>query len=395
MRNANAARCLCDEIYGVTAANCDATTAYLCEYYKNLTSPTRFHIGKQPVDFDTSIQFASRMLRDATAPLISGIEFLGISNQQICVDLARAIGAQVISSQDNFGTIWRQGAVSATLAEVVEKSELVICISCDLAGLHPRINQRFVDNKNAVEYFSTGKGGQIDLVQRYVRTDTDELVDFLACVELLILDGQSPMEQMKFDPIRTRLFESASQFLQLLKTKNYVTFAIDTNQTESEAELIDQLTSLCQAGHRFAKCMVLDLSDRANQAGAKNVLAWSTGFPCGASFLEIENGAPVGLACTSNNEPAADAILNFVTPHSKATKISPKLPAVLITGGELKIAPSPNRLIIEQMSPFPDDFMRFDHAISEFKSGNSRESCCTAFQWLSKLKSQLLLKNAW
>ena len=142
MKNANSARCLCDQIYGVTAAHCDSTTAYLCDCHKNLTNPTRFRIGSKQVDFESSIEFAADMLCTAKAPIINGLESLGIKNQQMCVDLARATNSQIAYGSKDCGTIWRQGSITATLGELIEKSELVICICLLYTSPSPRDRQK-------------------------------------------------------------------------------------------------------------------------------------------------------------------------------------------------------------------------------------------------------------
>ena len=384
MLTAKSKQCICDNIFGVTAEHCDATTAYLCKYKSRLDQPARFRINSRDVSFEDSVAFAADLITNACAPAIFGFEHLGLANQQACVDLAKMAKAHIALNDKPDGSIWRQGKVTATLGESLDRSDLVVCLGCDPAKKHPRIFKLFQQLNKPVRFLSIGENNQFEISSRCSPLNANQLLEFLALVELSLYNDKH------LKVLRQDHLESVRAVAEQLTRANHVSFLYDTDLLiliNEFTPVLDQLVSLAKCLHTKTKCVVLDVSNRINELGAENALSWSTGFANAVSF-----SGPVPIV--SNDAELCDVHIHICDENS-LPQIKSTAEGILISTSKAPLSSDQFKLIIENMSPFPDDFVRFDDAICELQFAETQgEKINNFLKWIRAVKSQISRKIA-
>ena len=146
MHDSNREPCICDLMFGIRHGCCESSTGYLCELTSNGQRSPTFQYGNQRCNLAEAVQFAREILTGSSYPLISGLDSLGIRSQQLVVQLAAAAGAVIDTtfSASRYGSamsLAREGTVTATLGELIDRSDLLLIIDCDLEVTHPRIGR--------------------------------------------------------------------------------------------------------------------------------------------------------------------------------------------------------------------------------------------------------------
>ena len=96
----------------------------------------------------TRLNMPPRLLRAARAPLVMGFERATVEAQRLAVEIADRLGAAIDPTDDrgasrSHAAVQTVGAVTATLGEVAQRSDLVVYWDCDPATTHPRHMERF------------------------------------------------------------------------------------------------------------------------------------------------------------------------------------------------------------------------------------------------------------
>jgi formylmethanofuran dehydrogenase subunit B len=284
-------------------------------------------IAGQPAAFEECVARAARILCDAKYPIICGLAHTTSEAQRAAVSLADWIGACVdatVSSSDSASTIAFQevGEVTCTLGEIKNRGDLIILWGADPAESHPRHFSRYsltakgtsVPHGRADRYCAV-----IDLEHTRSADEADLFIsikpqqDFEALWTLRAL-----VKGIELDPARV---ESATGvplatwhgLVDRMKQSKYGVILFGTGLTSGPgAHLnIHALLALVRDMNAHTRFVCMPIGGRGNLAGAGNVMAWQTGYPCAVNMARGYPRSNPGeyTAVESLERGEADAVL--------------------------------------------------------------------------------------
>jgi formylmethanofuran dehydrogenase subunit B len=244
-------------------------------------------IAGRTVSFEEATGAATRILREAQAPLVYGLGQTSCEAQRRAVALAAAIGAFVDPAGAAATGVAYQaiGSSTATFGEIRDRAELVIVWRADPAVSHPRLLGRLRLDRAArgsrtlvvVDAQRTATGEEADA---FVELDASD--DFEALSALRALVGGGPHH-----PNRIEGLENLAERLRAARHIAVIHAAVDELSALALLSLVRDLS-------RNRHTVTLGLRGDGNARGAEDVLAWRTGFPAAVSFARGEPRANPG-----------------------------------------------------------------------------------------------------
>ena len=274
-------QCICDKIYKVAHRSCEPGNQYLCQQKQAATTP-QFRLNGVEIDRNSAIANAVRILTDAKAPLITGLDHLGSRSISRAISVARRFRAAIDVSMDESAetsSLVREGSVSATLGELVSRTDRLLLIECDPMSTHPRLLQAILSSDKAIEiaFVKSSARSAPDLGQEHSFTlelDSQRLEYDLALLQAVIMKCQF------HDQIPTLQLNAINKMNDWLRTGTFV--SILTGALSESC--CDTATAICKALNRDVKAVALHLRCDSNAIGAESSLAARTGFPRCVSF---------------------------------------------------------------------------------------------------------------
>ncbi len=390
MPDSNREPCICDHVLGIHHGCCDSSLGYLCELASNGQRSATFRYGNQRCELAQAVQFAQEILSGSSYPLISGLDSLGIRSQQLVVQVAAAAGAVIDTtfSPSRYGSamsLAREGTVTATLGDLIDRSDLLLIIDCDPEVTHPRIGHWIFKSPSGAKVVVLGdpEFRTAQRADRVIAIAADQIEAALMLLEARIRD--LPLASAH-SPFSLETMRALDELTGLLLDCRHVGLLTD-NRMPSEVAAFDSaqdsVTSLVGALNERVRAVSLELRGDRNAVAAENVLSWSTGFPLA---VDLSDHPP--KAC--HTEYAANSVLGrqecdaaFLfqsQPHDLAS-LDPdsldylaSIPCVLITHGVEDAAATPlakgkaPQLQANNLRILPDDFARCDDLLVTVES---------------------------
>jgi formylmethanofuran dehydrogenase subunit B len=272
--------CACDDLTVETVG------AWIVAFAPPCPLAAAFLLAERPAETpttDTAALFdeAARLLRAARAPLIMGFERATVVAQRFAVEIADRLGAYLDPTDDrgasrSHAAVQNVGAVTATLGEVANRSDLVIYWECDPATTHPRHMERFASREQqrtlVVDHWPSPSAS---LADDYMLIPTHSGPECLATLRALVRGIAVDADTVEHQTGNS--LEVWQRLAERLKAAKYP--AIFSNGASSQA-----ITELVRDLHRHTRAVALPLGGAPNAVGAAQVLTWQTGFPAAVSF---------------------------------------------------------------------------------------------------------------
>lgn len=237
-------------------------------------------------DVFESIERAATLLSAARAPLVIGFERATVDTQRLAVEIADRLRA-TIDPTDERGTsrshaaVQTVGAVTATLGEVAQRSDLVIYWDCDPATTHPRHMERFASRAGVrTVVVSSAPTPSAASANQYLLIPTGSGVECLWTLHALIRGVA-----LDADEVEQRTGNSLDAWRELaerLKSAAYGAVFHDAASADAVAST-QAITELVRDLHRHTRAVALPLGSAPSAVGAAQVLTWQTGFPAAVS----------------------------------------------------------------------------------------------------------------
>ena len=345
--------CICDEIYQTDHDQCEPSTKYLCDQKAN-RKQARFELDGREITRKTALTTFRQMLEAAHYPLITGLSAIGSRSQRVAVAIGKKYGAVVDSGahpSPNLHSLARIGAVTASMGEVVKRSDRLLLIGCDPSETHPRFFKSFFhENKNLEISCWNCSSPALPVSPKFELTSKNLEYDLMllhAIVLKAAVNKKIPLEEI----------QAIQQLYDWLVRGNFATILVGT-LAES---IVDTVTEICKALTNQVRIVSISLADQSNKIGAEHSLAATTGFADAVDFSS-------GYARSFCSEYSSSSILArgeadlLVTFDANLSKHDHNIPTIVF-GQTDSVSSKLNQrsLRIDNLSILGDDFHRFDH----------------------------------
>lgn len=302
----------CDDLTVDVAAGMPVPVANACatsrEAYRRLAPVPGLtaRVGGAPVTLDVAVARAAQILGHAINPLFGGFA-TDLSGARRVVQLADRCGAVIdhmnsTAKLRNLLTVQDAGWITATLAEVKNRADLVVLLGTDAVSRFPRFFERFVWNEESMfdldprsrEIVYVGQG--LDMRAGYApggRVPTsipcriDQVGEALGAMRSLLAGLPPQAEIVAGVPL-----SQWAELLEKLRNSSYgviVWAAPDFDFPHAELT-VQTLSALIKDLNRTTRVCGVPLGGSDGDFTANGVLMWQTGLPFRSSFA---SGIPV------------------------------------------------------------------------------------------------------
>jgi formylmethanofuran dehydrogenase subunit B len=342
--------CLCDDLEIVVEGDRITEARNACTLgrarfldYQGGQGPACLIEGR-PATIDEAVERAARILAEARYPVIFGLAETTSEAQRAAVSLADWIGACVDAEVDETGgattrAIQAVGEVTCTLGEIKNRADLIIVWRADPMESHPRLLSRYVLDP-AGTFLPGGRGDRycavVDVREtRTAREAADQLIQIEEGGELDALWGLRALAKgVALDPgdvehATGAPLETWKALMDRMTSAKYgvLFYGMGRGDGRPVRSIAHAAHSLVRDMNALTRFVCLPLPGAANLAGARNVLAWRTGYP---SAVCLARGYP----SYSPGEFNADEIL--VRGEADAALIVSGDPVSQLTGQALE-----------------------------------------------------------
>jgi len=270
--------CLCDDIEVTVADGRLAAVIRTCALgdtwfaERSGDRPAVARLDGRAVGLDEAVEAAAAILKQARAPLVSGLGQTSCEAQRRAVAVAETIGAVVDPAGGGAaGEAYQAiGASTATFGEIRDRAGLVVVWRADPAVTHPRLLERLRLDPAAVVVVDAQRTATAEEAGEFVELDAAS--DFETLWALRALVGGAPLDRSGTPPL--------DRLVERLHGARHVAFihgALDELAALALASLVRDLS-------RDRHAVTLGVRVDGNARGAEDVLAWQTGFPAAVSF---------------------------------------------------------------------------------------------------------------
>ena len=275
-------QCICNKIYKLDDRVCEPGSQYLCEQKKAARSTPKFRFNGVEIDRSAAIQNAARLLAEAKAPLITGLNLLGSRSISRAISVAKNFRSSIdVSSEDSAETLSlvREGSVSATIGELVRRTDRLLLIDCEPTKSHPRLLKAILssDKPTEIAIIKSSSGPTVELepdCSFALELSSHRLEYDLVLLQALItgcpFSDQIPAQQL----------DNMARLVDWLRSGSFV--SILTGALSESC--CDTATSVCKSLNQDVKAVSLHLRQDSNAIGAELSLAARTGFPRSINF---------------------------------------------------------------------------------------------------------------
>lgn len=259
------------------------------------------------VEYLDALAGAANILRGARRPLVTGLQRATVEAVRSAIALADCLGAAIDPTDDrgrsgDFAVLQTVGAVTATLGEIAARADVMVTWLADPATTHPRLRERWGEGPR-LGAASGGKRTWIAVDSQPTAT-TAHADDFVQILPGSAIDAASVVRalasgaELDADRVeRTTCVPLArwKRFAAQLTAARYAAIVWDEAAPAGHSDAVaGRLTSLALAQlavalHKQTRAVTFPLSPPGNLVGARQALAWQTGFPGAISFAA---GAP-------------------------------------------------------------------------------------------------------
>jgi formylmethanofuran dehydrogenase subunit B len=234
--------------------------------------PPVARVDGRAVRLDEAVDAAAAILKQARAPLVSGLGQTSCEAQRRAVAVAETIGAVVDPAGGGAaGEAYQAiGASTATFGEIRDRAGLVVLWRADPAVTHPRLLERLRLDPAAVVAVDAQRSATAEEAGEFVELEATH--DFETLWALRALVGGAPLDRSGTPPL-----DRLAERLHGARHVAFIHGALDELAALALASLVRDLS-------RDRHAVTLGLREDGNARGAEDVLAWQTGFPAAVSF---------------------------------------------------------------------------------------------------------------
>jgi formylmethanofuran dehydrogenase subunit B len=234
--------------------------------------PPVARVDGRAVRLDEAVDAAAAILKQARAPLVSGLGQTSCEAQRRAVAVAETIGAVVDPAGGGAaGEAYQAiGASTATFGEIRDRAGLVVLWRADPAVTHPRLLERLRLDPAAVVAVDAQRTATAGEAGEFVELEATH--DFETLWALRALVGGAPLDRSGTPPL-----DRLAERLHGARHVAFIHGALDELAALALASLVRDLS-------RDRHAVTLGLREDGNARGAEDVLAWQTGFPAAVSF---------------------------------------------------------------------------------------------------------------
>jgi formylmethanofuran dehydrogenase subunit B len=280
--------CLCDDIEVTVADGRLAAVIRTCALgdtwfaERSGDRPPVARVDGRTVSLDEAADAAAAILKQARAPLVSGLGQTSCEAQRRAVAVAEMIGAVVDPAGGGAaGEAYQAiGASTATFGEIRDRAGLVVAWRADPCVTHPRLMGRLrldraARGSRALVVVDARRTATAEEADAFIELDAAH--DFEALWALRALVGGGPLDRDRIEELPLDRLDDLARRLLGARHAALVHGALDERGSLALASLV---RDLCRDRH----AVTLGLRDDGNARGAEDVLAWQTGFPAAVSF---------------------------------------------------------------------------------------------------------------
>ena len=258
-----------------------------------------------PATVGQALSAAAKLLRKSRKPLIAGLG-TDVNGLRAALQLAEKTDAALLHSQENqslhnLKALQARGGITATLAEVKNRADVVIFIGNNVCGNYPRFIERFINTPHSLfagqhrKLAYLGRPGRTELAgcdhhePAVLSGQGDEIADNFALLRALLADRQLP-DFRKIPASKTRKLK---QVAGMIRDAQYGVLVwspatLPQDQADFVISSAQDLLRDLNARQRFAG---LSLGGSNGGASWQSVATWQTGFPAAVDF---NGGRPSG-----------------------------------------------------------------------------------------------------
>lgn len=254
---------------------------------------------------EQAVKRAAWLLQKSRKPLIAGLG-TDVDGIRAALQLAEKTDAALLHSGENqslhnLKALQARGGITATLAEVKNRADVVIFIGNNVSGDYPRFIERFINTPHSLfagqnrKLAYLGRPGRTELTgcdhhePVVVSGQGNEIADDLALLRALPADGQL----LDFRKIPAAKIRKLKQVAGMITDAQYGVLvwspaALPQDQADLIISSAHELLRDLNARQRFAG---LSLGGSNGGASWQSVATWQTGFPAAVNF---NRGRPSG-----------------------------------------------------------------------------------------------------
>ena len=258
-----------------------------------------------PATTGQAVRAAAALMQKSRKPLIGGLG-TDVNGLRAALRLAEKTDAALLHSQEsqslhNLKALQARGGITATLAEVKNRADVIILIGNNVCGNYPRFIERFINTPHSL---FAGQHRKLAYLGRPGRTELngcdghepvvisgqgDEIAENLALLRARLADRQLP-DFRKVPAAKTRKLK---QVAGMIRDAQYGVLvwnpaALPQDQADLVISSAQDLLRELNGRQRFAG---LCLGGSNGGASWQSVATWQTGFP---SAVDFNGGCPSG-----------------------------------------------------------------------------------------------------
>ena len=333
---------LCDDLTLRAQKNQLSVSANACRLARQgFSAPqpaSKASIKGVPATTGQAVRAAAALMQKSRKPLIGGLG-TDVNGIRAALQLAEKTDAALLHSQEsqslhNLKALQARGGITATLAEVKNRADVIIFIGNNVCGNYPRFIERFINTPHTL---FAGQHRKLAYLGRPGRTELngcdghepvvisgqgDEIAENLALLRALLSDGQL----LDFGNIPAAKARKLEQVADLLRDAKYGVLvwnpaALPEDQADMVIGSAQDLLRDLNAKQRFAG---LSLGGSDGGASWQSVATWQTGFPAAVDF---NGGRPSG----GGVHPADVDSLLWISGFTEAAPPALEVPTVILS----------------------------------------------------------------
>jgi formylmethanofuran dehydrogenase subunit B len=296
--------CICDDIAVEVVSGQIIGAGHACQIGKSWFSSHSERdrepclIEGVPASVEDGIDRAAGILTSAAYPIVHGLSETTTEAQRLAVAIADWVGGCVDTTTGADGAasilaFQEVGQSTCTLGEIKSRADLIIVWRANPTESHPRHFERY-SLFSAGEFLPNGRGDRFCVVvddhDTATASDADLLIqikagaDFEALWVLRALAKGVDLEPSEVEDQTGVSLADWQSLMDRMKRAKYGAILSGKPQAALARITYQALLSLVRDMNAFARFVSIPLGSAGNRAGAENVLAWRTGYPCAVNL---------------------------------------------------------------------------------------------------------------
>lgn len=297
--------CACDDIalqvIGQRIVDARGACALGEAWFGDGRVPAGVLVGGRAAALDDAVDAIARFIANAAHPLVYLAPEMSCEAQGEGVGIADALRATLdsVTSATVLPSILasqERGRASATLGEIRNRADVIVCWGVDPKDRYPRFWSRYApdlpglhvpEGRRSRTVIAVDVGdarGPADADRRFAVPPHQE-VDALTWLRHAVLSGDDdPAPSRAVPPVSAGMADLAA----MLATARYTALVADAEPDPAgpvrDRYLAEALNALAQALNGPTRCALTVLRAGGNRSGADGVMTWQTGYPTAVDF---------------------------------------------------------------------------------------------------------------